>query len=151
YTGPYGGSDPTMGWQVELNLQIQQTITFLESNSRARGRRAVLLGHLNTAPPLPGQPGSNPDSYTLLSNALGAAMAPGYVPQCTYCLTDPLVGNAFDTQDAWLDPILLGGIPVTSAIDSSVTHKDGVLTNGDAGGEPLSQYYGYRTVVRIHP
>ena len=150
YTGPYGGPDPTVGWQVELHLQIQQLLDFMQRSSIARGRRALLLGHLNTGPALPSQAVTNPDSYALLGTLLGAAMAPGYVPQCTYCVTNPLVSAAFSSQDVWLDPVFLGGIPVTSVIDSTITHKDAVLTN-DAGGEPLSQYYGYRTVVRIHP
>jgi hypothetical protein len=150
YIGAYG-SGPS-GWQDELHLQTERIAALVKARSTARGRRAVVLGHFNTGPALGGAASPNADSFAILQSTFAVGAAPSYSPSCTLCLDNPLVSSLVSTASVWEDLVLLAGVPVTSVTSSSVVWDQRVISLPDGGAPlPLSQHYGYRAVVRLHP
>jgi hypothetical protein len=163
YTGPYGnGQNGAEAWRQELQLQVEKVVTRVQTQSQARGRRAVVAAQWSTGPTVQDAPDAgpdevlppnNPESFAVLSAAFPPASPPAYVPACTFCMSNPLVmppGQAASGANGWSVYPVLSGIPVTDVLSASVTLQNQVIPY-QAYRVPLSAAYAYRTTVRVRP
>jgi hypothetical protein len=167
YTGPYGnGQTGADAWRQELQLQVEKVVARVQTQSAARGRRAVVAAQWSTGPTVQDAPDAgadqvlppnNPESFAVLSAAFPQASPPAYVPACTFCVSNTLItppGQAPSgaNANAWSVYPVLSGIPVTDVLSASVTLRNEVVTiPHETYGVPLSPSYAYRATVRVRP
>jgi hypothetical protein len=167
YTGPYGnGLTGADAWRQELQLQVEKVVARVQTQSAARGRRAVVAAQWSTGPTVEDAPDASPDdllppnnqeSFAVLSAAFPQASPPAYDPACTFCASNPLItppGQAPSVANTWSVYPVLSGIPVTDVLSASVTLRNEVITyktSSQKYGVPLSPAYAYRTTVRVRP
>lgn len=156
YGGLYGKGDPSsQGWANEQLLQAQRLTEFV--SSRSSGRRAIIAGALSASREYRNQQNqilvnSNQGAATLdlLEQTFRLAIAPGYIPGCTECAVNPLVGGA--PPGTWSSHILLYGFD-----EGAVSQTERLFLQPtvqvDDGGEsklvPPSPSYGLRAVVDL--
>ena len=140
YTCPRGGTGTTDKdkWEAEQLLQTQKILAW--AATRPKGR-TIFLGDLNASPVTADK---TIDSYgaatfDLLGKTYVEALAPGFVPQCTFCRKNPLTN---DVENTWLDHVFLGGIDKAAVKSTIVTFDQGT---------PMSDHYGLRVVVTVAP
>lgn len=166
YTGQYGGgeTDCVKAWQVELKLQTQKLISFVQDRSGKLRRPAIVMGEMYAGP------GYNdgttdvvkaryPDIYALFPQAFAPAMAIGDVPRCTQCadntwLTPP--GGTATIDNTQTSLIFVADIPITQVRSTALTKTEQVITYDPGGGVtpyqvPASTHYGTKAVVRVEP
>lgn len=157
YTGQYGdGMTGADGWEAEQFLQAQKLIARVEATSG--DTPAVVLGDLNTGFAFPDQGivAEGPDTLTLLESTFSPAYPTDYVPQCTFCDTNPIAGAERDTS-VWIDHILLSNLGSDAVVSTERTFDENVIpveVEEENGGTvtieiPLSDHFGLRSVVRV--
>jgi hypothetical protein len=163
-TLPDGGQAPENGWEDEQDLQVKRAIAFIQSNSAATGRPAIVAGdwHASVRATSSSADGGSqvvlvdqsPEVIAAVDQSLGGAFvraAPaGWIPSCNYC---PAPTNAFNGSG--VNPVdftrtFLLGFPDGSAVDDSFWGTDnGAVTltpvpyeTMPPGGKgPLSEFY----------
>jgi len=156
YTGVYGGGAGTgaSAWQAEVLLDTGKVVRKVASRLANPGRRVIVAGGWNTGPAVPGALApNNPDSFALLTATLPQAVPFGFLPQCTYCASNPLDAPAAgmpNVQSTWGNYAVLGRTSIADVTDASVILEDNVVPL-DGGPIPLSPLYGFRTTVSVRP
>jgi len=146
YTGDYGdGNIGAAGWEAEQRLQAQKLADHVEATSG--DTPAVIMGDMNAGRAFPDQGivAEGEATFDLLEAAFVPAYTPDYVPQCTFCDTNPIT----DTDGSvWIDHILmynLEGDAVTNTLrtfDENVVPVEGAMV-------PLSDHFGVRSTIVV--
>jgi hypothetical protein len=168
--GPTGGSLPYLGdygqsftgWEDEQNLQMTETIAFIQQQAKADGLPAIVTGDWHStsgsADAGAGQLGSlSPEVITAMKSAPGfvEATPPGYAPACNFC---PAPQNPFNKKTVPLDFLetFLLGFPSGSTYSKTLWGTANSVTmvgtttepgpNGEVGPSqpfqaPISEYY----------
>jgi endonuclease/exonuclease/phosphatase family metal-dependent hydrolase len=165
YTGQYGaGQTDAAGWEAELLLQTQKLIDHVEVTSGQTP--AVILGDLNAGRDYPPQDifADGEAALDLLETAFTPAYTADYVPQCTFCISNPVREPGADDVSNWIDHIHLYNLPATSVVTTERTFDEDVLSvpagaggaggGGGSGGAgemlvPLSDHFGMRSVIDV--
>jgi endonuclease/exonuclease/phosphatase family metal-dependent hydrolase len=165
YTGQYGaGQTDAAGWEAELLLQTQKLIDHVEVTSGQTP--AVILGDLNAGRDYPPQDifADGEAALDLLETAFTPAYTADYVPQCTFCTSNPVREPGADDVSNWIDHIHLYNLPATSVVTTERTFDEDVLSvpagaggaggGGGSGGAgemlvPLSDHFGMRSVIDV--
>jgi endonuclease/exonuclease/phosphatase family metal-dependent hydrolase len=154
YTGQYGnGEIGAAGWEEELLLQAQKLIDYVEVTSGETP--AVILGDLNAGRDYPAQEifQDGEAALDLLETAFTPAYTADYVPQCTFCITNPVGEPEAEDVSNWIDHIHLYNLLATSVLATSRTFDQDVVPVPDGtGGEmqvPLSDHFGMQSVIRM--
>lgn len=159
YTGQYGnGETGAAAWEEELLLQVQKLIDRVEVTSGETP--AVILGDLNAGRDYPEQDifADGEAALDLLETAFTPAYVAGYVPQCTFCITNPVREPGAEDVSNWIDHIHLYNLPATSVVKTERTFDQDVVPvpagAGGAGGAgemlvPLSDHFGMRSVIVV--
>ena len=149
YTGQYGnGETGAAAWEEELLLQAQKLIDHVEATSGEAP--AVVLGDLNAGRDYPEQDivQDGEAALNLLETAFTPAYAADYVPQCTFCITNPVREPGADDVSSWIDHIHLHNLPATSVVRTERTFDEDVLPVDDMM-VPLSDHFGMRSVISL--
>jgi endonuclease/exonuclease/phosphatase family metal-dependent hydrolase len=149
YTGQYGdGETGAAAWEAELLLQAQKLIDHVEATSGETP--AVILGDLNAGRDYPEQDIFQDGVAALdrLETAFTPAYTADYVPQCTFCVSNPVREPAADDVSNWIDHIHLYNLSATSVVTTERTFDEDVLPVGDMM-VPLSDHFGMRSVIRL--
>lgn len=152
YTGRYGcGRTDREGWSSEQTAQARALVSYVQRRDGAG--RALILGDFNTSrASAAGQPeivDEAPETYAIFTSAFQEALAPGYVPRCTFCPDNALTGN---TAPTWLDHIFLHGLPASTVQSTERTFTTAtVAVPGSAQPVHLSDHYGLRVRLRVSP
>ncbi len=174
YTGQYGlGETDAAGWEAELLLQVQKLIDYVEATSGERP--AVILGDFNAGRDYPAQDifQDGEAALNLLESAFTPAYTADYVPQCTFCIENPVLEPGADDVSNWIDHIFLYNLPASSVVETKRTFDEDVVPvpagtggaggsggaggaggSGGAGGAgemlvPLSDHFGMQSVIRV--
>jgi endonuclease/exonuclease/phosphatase family metal-dependent hydrolase len=152
YTGQYGDGNlvtpGAAGWEAELLLQTQKLIDYVEVTSGETP--AVILGDLNAGRDYPAQDifQDGEAALDLLETAFTPAYTADYVPQCTFCITNPVSEPGADDVSNWIDHIHLYNLLATSVVATERTFDEDVLPVGDMM-VPLSDHFGMRSVITV--
>jgi endonuclease/exonuclease/phosphatase family metal-dependent hydrolase len=149
YTGQYGdGQTGAPGWEAELLLQAQKLIDYVDVTSGETP--AVILGDLNAGRDYPAQDifADGEAALDLLETAFTPAYAADYVPQCTFCIENPVREPEADDVSNWIDHIHLYNLAATSVVRTERTFDEDVLPV-DGMMVPLSDHFGMRSVIRV--
>ncbi len=169
YTGQYGGTagaptDCNPQWTAELVLQSKKLVDHVKKSSIDVGSTAVILGDFYSGTGY--SSGGNEvltaqyaDAYQNLTGAFVPAVPLDYAPVCTYCANEnPIItppGTPTTADNTWTSNVFLGHYPVSLVRSAGVLLNEPVieLPQPDAGTLtiPLSQYYLFRSTVRIYP
>lgn len=152
YTGQYGdGMTGAAGWEAEQALQAQKLIDYVASNSG--DRPAVILGDFNAGHAFPAQDiaAEGSDTLTLLESAFPEALTADYVPQCTFCSSNPVTNPTADPEQpsSWIDHILLSNLPSSAVMSSSRVFDQDVVPVEGGDMVPLSDHFGMQAVVTV--
>ena len=155
YTGQYGeGATDAAGWEAEQQLQAQKLIDFVRRTSG--DTPAIVLGDFNTGRAFPEQDiaAEGEPTLDLLESVFTPAYAADYVPQCTFCPDNPVVGGDPEDEPVWIDHIFSFNLASESTLTTSRTFDEDVVpVEPDGGGDPvlvpLSDHFGIRSVVRV--
>lgn len=171
YTGQYGGdlSNPmecTKQWAAELELQSGKLVNYVKRRSDGTNARAIVAGDFYsgqgyTSGDIEVLKAQFPESYQKLIGAFAEAVPIGYTPECTLCPADnPIItppGTPTTGNNTWTTKVMLWGYPITLVSEAHTILKDPVIDVGmtDADGGtiliPLSQYWGFRSKIRLYP
>jgi endonuclease/exonuclease/phosphatase family metal-dependent hydrolase len=149
YTGQYGdGQIFAAGWEAELLLQAQKLIDYVDVTSGETP--AVILGDLNAGRDYPAQDifADGEAALDLLETAFTPAYTADYVPQCTFCVSNPVREPGADDVSNWIDHIHLYNLPATSVVTTERTFDEDVLPVDDMM-VPLSDHFGMRSVINV--
>jgi endonuclease/exonuclease/phosphatase family metal-dependent hydrolase len=153
YTGQYGGDAEANieKWEAEQFLQAQKLIARVQSTSG--DTPTVILGDLNTGLAFPDQTiiAEGPSTLELLQEEFPAAYTSDYVPQCTFCDTNPITGVA-PGESVWIDHILLYNLSAESVVSTERTFDEDVVPVDTPEGPiaiPLSDHFGMRSVIEV--
>jgi len=149
YTGQYGdGQAGAAGWEAELLLQTQKLIDHVGLTSGETP--AVILGDLNAGRDYPEQEifADGEAALDLLETAFTPAYEDGYVPQCTFCITNPVREPGAADVSNWIDHIHLYNLAATSVVRTERTFDEDVLPV-DGMMVPLSDHFGMRSVITV--
>lgn len=145
YTGAYGeGETGPAGWEAEQRLQTEKLIAKVAERSGTRP--AVILGDFNTGPAVGSVVAEAPGTYALLDAAFTPAVTPSFVPECTYCPSNPNVSDS--ASPVWIDHIFVAGLGADPVLSTEVTFTEAVVTAGDQQ-VPLSDHYGLAATIRV--
>jgi hypothetical protein len=167
YTGNYGGTgkDCKEQWTNELVLQSKKLTDFVQKESLDLKHQALIPGDFyagiaydNPDPVTLDLAERYPEAYGNLTAKLAVAVPADFIPLCTYCGDNPIVtppGTPVNAASTWTSIVFMGGIPISEVVSASTILKDpSVPVTFDDGGVlniPASQYYGFRSVVRLRP
>ena len=149
YTGQYGdGQAGAAGWEAELLLQTQKLIDHVGLTSGETP--AVILGDLNAGRDYPEQEifADGEAALDVLETAFTPAYEDGYVPQCTFCITNPVREPGAADVANWIDHIHLYNLAATSVVRTERTFDEDVLPV-DGMMVPLSDHFGMRSVITV--
>ena len=149
YTGQYGaGQTGAAGWEAELLLQTQKLIDHVELTSGETP--AVILGDLNAGRDYPEQEifADGEAALDLLETAFTPGYPADYVPQCTFCIENPVREPEADDVSNWIDHIHLYNLAATSVVRTERTFDEDVLSV-DGMMVPLSDHFGMRSVIAV--
>jgi hypothetical protein len=158
YPGPYGnGLNGPDGWAAEQELQVGKYITFAKNNSANRVAIHLLQAQAGPEYKENGNVVLNPfaiESFHLLTQAFQLVQAPNFVPSCTSCKSNSLLGG----NDSWITHIFAENAPTLEVLNSMVTYQEPVVDvemeeNGSKKTVkiPISSEFGYRSTLRIYP
>ncbi len=148
-TCPWSGGETSTPkrWEAEQKLQIDAILAW----AKASKNRVIFLGDLNASPAIASPPAEGAaiegyGAYVLesLGKVYVEALAPGYVPKCTFCKYNPLTGGG---ENTWLDHIYLGGVDKSRVKSTTRTFDTKLATPF----EYLSDHFGMRAVVTFDP
>ena len=141
---PYTGEADS--WAEENRAQIEAMLGYIEE--RAGDERFLLLGDLNTGPPLEGIVAELADNYALLADLENPYAAQDDV-QCSFCADNSLVSDGADESDSVLiDHGMLGSWPEASV--QGERFLDGTITIEVEGQDietALSDHYGVKLTI----
>jgi endonuclease/exonuclease/phosphatase family metal-dependent hydrolase len=149
YTGQYGNRETgKAGWEAELLLQTQKLIDHVDVTSGETP--AVILGDLNAGRDYPAQDifADGEVALDLLETAFTPAYPADYVPQCTFCIENPVREPEADDVSNWIDHIHLYNLAATSVVRTERTFDEDVLPV-DGMMVPLSDHFGMRSVITV--
>ncbi|HPY18335.1 MAG: hypothetical protein BWY17_01761 [Deltaproteobacteria bacterium ADurb.Bin207] len=163
YTGQYGdGKKGLEAWRSELYLQAHKLVSYVQSKSETRGRKAVVVGSIYSGPEYyDGEKkileAVNPEAFNTVSTAFPLAVPASYVPVCTLCndnliLAEP--GSTPSGASTWQTFVFLSGIPITAVENAERFWTEPALEveSVDTGNKyaiPLSTHYGFRSIIRV--
>lgn len=148
YAGVYGaGKSGAQAWEAEQALQAQKLALFVKAKTPP-GRLSVVLGNLSSSREVKSGTTTlisamSPATLALLDASFVEALAPGYVPACTYC---PKPENVYGGGTSlWTSHIFLGKpLPILS---TQRTLKETVVALPSGAVGAVSDNFGLRSVV----
>lgn len=159
YTGHYGlGEECPDAYFHEMMLQSDRVLAWIDERSSKRGRRSIVVLDTDTGIDFgQGLTPRNPEAYEKLAAVLSLAVAPDYVPACTFCADNPLVtppGTEPTGVNTWTQLIFRQNLPITAVLstDRFLTEAKYEYADGDNSYLiPPSYYYGLRSRIRLTP
>jgi endonuclease/exonuclease/phosphatase family metal-dependent hydrolase len=149
YFGQYGdGMSGAAGWEAEQFLQAEKLIDYVKTTSG--DTPAVILGDLNAGHDFSAEEivAEGEPTLNLLESVFPPAYTTDYVPQCTFCITNPVTDPAPESVSAWIDHILLYNMTAESVIATNRTFDEDVVPVDDMM-VPLSDHFGMQSVIRV--
>ncbi len=153
-----GQNDCEAGTRREQTLHLKQLVAYVYDKSSKTRNRVIVSGDLNTGPAY----GSTlapvePENFEIISKAFSLGFVPGKDPDCTDCADNPILtppGVVVTGPNTRMRFHLMQFMPITDVRDSITTHKEPVVDVDWGNGSkrvPISQHYGLRSFIRIHP
>lgn len=150
YIGRYGcGETGAVGWTHEQLMQTQRLVSWVTETNGTN--KALVLGDFNSSVAGTGYQDESPETITLLRGAYTEALAPGFVPQCTYCSNNTLVDTG--TVSTWIDHIFMRGIAASAVRSTTRTFTEPTVpvTGGTVTMAHITDHYGLRSVISVSP
>ncbi len=159
-TAPYysGATDCKQGAANIQKLHFLQMRDYIARKSGVSKSRVVLSGAFFAGPAYKDKlVAQSPDNFSVLTNAFSIGISPGYEPECTWCAANPITtapGNPVTGTNSWNQFHFLQNIAVTDVRANRIILTDPIVAADPGNGAkkiPISQDYGFRSVLRINP
>jgi hypothetical protein len=159
WIGPYGkpATDCVSASRREQLLHFKNITDFVRQESVRTRRKAIVSGDFYAGPAGAGLAGLNEDNFATLTQEFSLGIADNFTPQCTFCSDNPIQtppGNPPVGQSTWTRFNFLVNIAKSDVLANDTLLKAPLVKANPGNGAsaiPLSQYYGFRSLVRLRP